>query len=86
MGGSKRNPFCFSDTKIKVPFSYTATAKVHSCSKSFAILSCTGTAQNNQNVIAKHGDTVLGYKVVDILDDVLTLQDDKNNEIIMYLN
>jgi len=80
-----RNPFCFADTSSKVPFSYTATAKVHNCSKSFAILSYFENSRDHQKVIAKKGDTVLGYKIIDIFDDALTVQDDKNNEMILDL-
>lgn len=85
LSGLKRNPFCFSDTKIKLPFSCAAVAKVHNCSKSFAILSCPGNSVGNQKVIAKKGDDVLGYRIVDIFEDVITVQDDKNNEIILHL-
>lgn len=80
-----RNPFCFSDIKNKLPFSYVATAKVHNCSKSFAILSYVCNS-NNQKVIVQKGDTVLGYKIVDIFEDVITVQDDKNNEVTLHLN
>lgn len=83
--GAMRNPFCFSDAKINVPFSYTAIAKVHNCSKSFAVLSYKEHSHHNQNVIAKKGDNILGYKIVDIFDDVITVQDDKNNELSVYL-
>jgi len=79
-----RNPFCYSDLKSNIPFSYRAIAQVHNSSTSFAILSC----QKNetiQNIIAKKGDVIFGYKIVDIFGDMLTVQDDKNNEIILYL-
>jgi len=80
-GNTKRNPFCFSDAKTKVPFSYSATAKLHNCSKSFAIL----TSLDNKKIIAKKGDIHFGFKIIEINDDVLTVQDDNNNELLVPL-
>jgi hypothetical protein len=83
-GVAKRNPFCFYDKKINVPFSCTAIAQVHKSSKSFAILSCIENSQR-KNIIAKKGDLVFGFKIVDMFNDTITIQDDHNNEVILRL-
>lgn len=79
-----RNPFCFSDKKINIPFSCSAIAQVHNSSKYFAILTH-GENQQRQNFIAKKGETILGYRIVDIFGDAITIQDNGNNEIILHL-
>lgn len=50
----------------------------------FAILSYNENSQN-KNIIVKKGDVIFGYKVVDVFDDIVTIQDDKNNEILLHL-
>lgn len=80
-----RNPFCFSHTRLSVPFSFTARGTIHNSSKSFAILNLKEEYEPNQHLVAKKGDIILGYKIIEILEDALIVHDDKNNEVIVNI-